>query len=267
MIDIQKIKSFYKYINIFDLIFIFLFPIISFLITILLKPPWILSIILFFGVPSCWLSIRDFSKIPKAVLFSISLIPITFIINSLVRADKSWQVSKSIFPIKIINFHTIEETLWVFLFIYYLVLFYENFIEKDKDNTIKKRAKYSLIIVLLLVSGFLFAKLIDPSILTIKYFYLLAGLCIFLFPIIAFLIAYPHMISKLLKASVYFFYVSILNEISGVYMNYWSFPGENYLGWINMLSIGIPIEEFIYFFLLGSTGFLVYYEFFYDDRR
>jgi hypothetical protein len=46
----------------------------------------------------------------------------------------------------------------------------------------------------------------------------------------------------------------------------WIFPGE-YVGIINLFDLSFPFEEFLFWIMISSMGFLTYYELFVDDER
>ena len=63
----------------------------------------------------------------------------------------------------------------------------------------------------------------------------------------------------------YFLPLSLFNEITALKLSHWNFPGD-YIGFIPVLGVNIPIEEFTFYILIGSLGFLSYYQFFDGDK-
>lgn len=47
----------------------------------------------------------------------------------------------------------------------------------------------------------------------------------------------------------------------------WTFPGDQFIGWVNMLGVRFPFEELLFWFMLAAIGILSYYEFFDDNRK
>ncbi|HBC45391.1 TPA: hypothetical protein DCZ81_04450, partial [Candidatus Collierbacteria bacterium] len=76
-----------------------------------------------------------------------------------------------------------------------------------------------------------------------------------------------RLISKYIKIALYFFVLSFLFEITAIQLNQWSFPGNHFIGWVEIFGYRFPIEEFFFYFIMCSVGAISYYEFFDDDRK
>ncbi len=117
-----------KRIDIFLLIF---FPIISVSLSLFLKTNFLTSTLLFFGLPSLWLSIRTPKQIKKTFLFALIFsIPLGIFIDYIATVDDSWFVPLTIFPFRLFNIVPIEDLLWGFFLVYSIVIFYEHFLDK-----------------------------------------------------------------------------------------------------------------------------------------
>ena len=89
----------------------------------------------------------------------------------------------------------------------------------------------------------------------------------FIVPAITFLSLFPRLLSKYVKTASYFFLLSILFELTGLQLNQWTFPGSNFIGWVELFGHRFPFEEFFFGFVMGAISVLTYYEFFDDDRK
>jgi len=78
---------------------------------------------------------------------------------------------------------------------------------------------------------------------------------------------HPRLFSKYVKAGLYFLFVSGLFEYVGTSLDYWNFPGRNFLGWMPFFGQTIPYEEFTFFIALISLALISYYELTDDDCR
>jgi hypothetical protein len=256
----------------YDYLAIFIFPLIAFFITIYLKPPQIVSLLFFFILPSLYLSLRDprikgFFK--KILIILAASIPFTIVIDYFAIRDGSWWVY-TIFPIRILNGIPIEDFIWSAAWFYFIIIFYEYFIDQPptaKDSPINKKYKnllafwYGLLVLLIFL-------LIIYKQITIPYFYSLFAIILGIIPLILIIHKNPKIISKFVRVVVYFFFVNILHEISALSANYWIFPGTNFIGWVELFGIfRFPFEEFFLWMILGAVYLLAWYELFVDDTK
>ena len=113
---------------------------------------------------------------------------------------------------------------------------------------------------------FLAFLILSPSSLNIPYFYLVYGSIFIFLPIVVRLLKYPQETLRFLPAIVYFFYTALLYEIAALKLGWWDFPGNQFIGWISIVGLRFPIEEFIFFVVLFSAAVLSYYKFVADER-
>src|SRR3989338_2770820 len=197
-----------------DIAILIFLPLVIFLAIFLveLKINYFVSLLLFFGIPSLYLSLNNDEKIQKVGLFSILVsIPIAIIFELVAFGDKGWFVPESIAPYRIFSLIPLEDFIWMFLVTYTILIFYESFcntkFQKSIDNKIK------LMIYTLYPLTFLLVAL-------------------FFIPIILFLLRYPRLFRPFLKTSVFFFYIQLLFEIVGLKLNHWTFTGDHFIGWV-----------------------------------
>ncbi len=251
-----------------DIILVILFPVLSAILYIDLKANLIFSTIFFFGLPSIWLSCRSKDRIKKSALFSaIFAIPFITIIDYIGVLDESWFIPKTIFPFRLFNVTPFEVYIWLFLFVYFVVIFYVHFLDKGKHVVIDPRMKYLIWPLGILLLVFFIALFTNPSLLQIEYAYLWNGLVFGLIPATAFLTFFPGLLSKFVKTAVYFFFFTILYEVTALELSLWTFPGTNFIGWLELFGYRFPFEEFFFWCMLSSTVVLCYYEFFDDDQK
>lgn len=251
-----------------DMIFMIFFPILAVALSLLLKTNFLLSTIFFFGFPAVYLSYKKRKAIKKSLIFAFLFsIPFTIIINLFAVNDQSWYVPITVFKLRILNLVPIEDLIWGFLLVYFVIIFYEYFLDKkvQKEKQNKKFVYFFGILNLLLALCLLIFALI-PS-LRLPYFYLWGGICLLLVPTILFLTSFPNFISRFVKVGIYFFGVFLLLEITGLQRNQWVFPGKNFIGWVTLFGHSFPFEEFLFFISLAAVAVLSYYEFFSDDQK
>ena len=250
-----------------DIILLVLFPIISTTLSLSLKTNFLISILLFFVLPSVWLTIRLKQNIRKSLIFSLIVsLPATLVIDSVAVINRVW-LTTSLFSFRLLGIVSIEQFLWGFLFVYVVVVYYQHFFDRKGSRTISKRMKYLIYITLILLSVFFVLFHTSRELLNLKYCYFIGGGIIYLLPIIGILFSFPNLILKFVKTQIYFTFLSILFELTALKLGHWTFPGTEFIGWVDLSIYKIPFEELFFYLILGAIGVLTYYEFFTDDRK
>ena len=257
-----------KEVRKFNLLF-FLYPILAAILSFAIKANYFFSIILFFGVPSLILSFKNKKLIKKAALFSLILgFPMTLILDHMAHRAKAWFILQSVLPFRLFGTVTGESILWGFLIVYFIVMYYEYFLEhKLEDKLYAPNLKYLMMLFFGLFLLFLTVLITNPTLLCVDYFYLKAGLLLGLLPILSVLFQFPNLLTKFFKTGTYFFYLTFIMEITALKLGQWTFPGEQFLGWVTLFGVAFPFEELFFWMILGAIAILSYYEFFDDDRK
>ena len=258
-----------KFLKKLDIVLLILFPLASVILSLVFKANFLVSILLFFGLPSLWLSFRTQTKIKKTFLFSLILsLPLGIFIDYIATINNSWFVPITVFSFRLFGVVPIEDLIWGFFFIYSIVIFYEHFLDKGKHELVDRRMKYlvwPLIIFALIFIVILFAR---PEFLQIRYAYFYLDLIFIFLPAVTFLSFFPRLLSKYVKTASYFFVLAILFELTGLHLNNWVFSDNGYfIGWVELFGYRFPFEEFFFWFVMGAISVLSYYEFFDDDRK
>lgn len=253
----------------YDLVLILIWPIIATIISFLLSVNAFGSVILFLAIPSIYLSIRGKKYVKKSFFFSIVVsIPAIIVIDYIAHITETWSIPDTIFPFRLFDLVTLEVILWAFFMIYYIVIFYEYFLDKHiKIKSWKPRMWYLASIVIIIFVLFLLFLLNSPESLQIPYFYLVFGTIGILTPIILQLIKKTKIFSKFFLAAAYFFFLTLLYEITGLKLGWWTFPGTEFIGWILIFGVRFPFEEFFFWIMLLAMAVLSYFEFFDDDGK
>ena len=257
-----------KEVRKFNLLF-FLYPILAAIISFAIKANYFISIVLFFGIPSLILSFKNKKLIKKAALFALVLgFPTTLILDHMAHSAKAWFILQSVLPFRLFGTVTGESILWGFLIVYFIVMYYEYFLEhKLKDKLYAPNLKYLMMLFFGLFLLFLTVLITNPALLYVDYFYLKAGLLLGLLPILSVLFQFPNLLTKFFKTGAYFFYLTFIMEITALKLGQWTFPGEQFLGWVTLFGVAFPFEELFFWMILGAIAILSYYEFFDDDRK
>lgn len=252
----------------FDLILLLIYPVIGAVVSHLFKINAFGSVIVFFGLPSIYLTIRAVKYAERSIIFSlIASFPFIIIIDYIAHLTGQWIIPHSIFP-RFFQYVTVEVIIWAIFNCYFVVMFYEYFLH---HHFVKKlwypQMKYLIAISLAFFILFLFIYSFLPPFLNIPFFYLLFGVVIVLIPIILQFFTHPKFISKFFETAAYFFYLTLIYEITALQLGWWNFPGEQFIGWVSIFSIKFPLEELIFWLLLFAMSVLTYYEFFDEGEK
>ncbi len=253
-----------------DLALILIWPIIATIFSFLFKLNAFGSIITFLIIPSLYLSIQGKGYVKKAAIFSAILsIPTIIAIDYMAQVTDTWLVNTvSILPFKFFELVTFEVILWAFFTCYFIVIFYEYFLDKHVTHKLwKPKMKYLILILLIGFSTFLVSFFKLKFLMNIPYFYLFWGILLLAIPFLIQILKYSKTTSKFFIAAAYFFYLNFLYEVAGLKLGWWIFQGTQYLGWVSLFGVGFPIEEVLFWFILMAFGVLSYYEYFDDDEK
>ena len=64
----------------------------------------------------------------------------------------------------------------------------------------------------------------------------------------------------------YFVALGLSQELTGLRLKYWSFPGTHYIGWVTIINYKFPMEELLFWIIIFSTCVLCYFEFMDDNH-
>ncbi|MDP1718878.1 MAG: hypothetical protein Q8L24_00415, partial [bacterium] len=233
-----------------------------------IKANLLISTLVFFALPAIYLSIRQPRLIARAGIFAgIFGLPVFAIIDYLAETSGSWVISRSLFNFRFLGVVPIEQLLWGFFGVYFVIMFYERFFEPKHRKIAGSRMKYLGIAAFCSLALFSYALANSAVNFSIEYFYLKLGLLMVALPTVFVLAGFPALLGKFLKTGVYFSLLSLIYELTALRHDQWSFPGKEFVGMIKILGASFPIEELVFWIALGSLATLSFYEVFDDDRK
>jgi len=251
-----------------DMAMLVLLPVMSVCLSIVLRTNFLFSILLFFGMPSLWFSYRTPAKVKKIFLSSlIFAVPFVLVLDYFGTVDGSWFVPTTVFSFRLFGVIPIEDMILSFLLVYGVLIFYEHFLDKGQDQLIDARMRCFLWVASSIALAFVAVVLLRPEVLIIPYAYFWLWTMLILLPALAFLSFFPKLIAKEVITAAYFFPLLLLFEFTGLELGQWSFPGEHFIGWVELLGYRFPFEEFFFWCIVAAIGIVSYYEFFNDDRK
>lgn len=204
----------------------------------------------------------------KTFLYSfVFSFPCVFVFNYVATVSGAWW-EKGTIGLKVLGAFPIDTFIWGFLYIYFVVSFYEYFFDNDRiKKTFSHRMKYLGVILALLTFVFGLIYYLNKDLFVIKYFYLLLILLIFIVPTILIIYRYPLLTKKVIYMGLYFVLFSFIYELSALFVGQWGFDkGGYFIGWLEIFSLRFAFEEFLWL-VFAVPALILIYEFFADDRK
>ncbi|MEK9176706.1 MAG: hypothetical protein AAB923_00245 [Patescibacteria group bacterium] len=158
------------------------------------------------------------------------------------------------------------EWLWVALWILFIVLFYEHFVERDTASGISRRVLWAVAPAGVITTAIIAFTFWSPSFLTWSHAYAVLAL-LTLVPAVVLVARNPRIVWKLALPGLFFIPLHVAYEATALALNQWYFPGQ-YFGLVPLPGhTGVPVEEFVLWIVLGSFLVLSYYELYIDDGK
>ncbi len=250
-----------------QLVFFYFFPLFSVVISLITHTNYLGSIIFFWVLPSLVLTIWAWNKTLKVLIFSLVGTIFLMTLDIIFYATKQWD-TVSMFSDRFLGLVSWEDIPYFFLFVYFPVLFWEHFYERQTHEHLWKKSmtRLSGAFVIFLLSV-LSAWAWVPFLIQIPYFYLNATLLLMVIPLLLELKTHPQIGLRFFRIGSYFAYVAILYELTALYLGLWSYPVNKFVRWIEIVGLRFPIEELFAWILIGVVGVLTWYEYFDDDNH
>jgi hypothetical protein len=254
--------------NRWDVFAVLIVPMAAFFVLFVLgfKTTYLVSLLVFFLIPSIYLSLRKKERVKKVALFTlITTIPLYFIIDILAYLGKDWIVPASLFPFRILGVLPIEDFIWLFLVTYLVLIIYES-ISKDKFKPAlggRVTLMIAILYPLLLIAVGLFY--LYPS-LNIPYAFDILGFGLLLIPAVLVILRFPSYAITFLKVQILFSVIHLPFELVGDKYGFWLYQGSYYIGWVKILGVSMPLEEMMFVMMFGAFAACAYYVFFTAQR-
>ncbi|MBI2409748.1 hypothetical protein HYV30_01760 [Candidatus Kaiserbacteria bacterium] len=254
--------------KLFDLIVVVVLPIIATIATFIFTANLFVAILLYFGLPALYLSVRNTAIISKSVLFAaIFFIPLSLFFDTTLAVNGAYIISDTVFPFRILGISAIELYLYAFFWLLFPVLFYEHFFDNGKSgDSLSSHVRYLMYAMVALASSVTVIFFFHRAWLYVPYAYFILASVSICVPLLLFLWNYPQFIGRYILISAYFFGVMFVFELAALHNHQWIFPGQ-YVGLVRFFGYAFPFEEFLFWMIFGTPALLVYYEYFADNRK
>lgn len=252
-----------------DVFAVLVVPIVAFFAFFVLnfRTSYLVSLLIFFLIPSLYLSYRAPKKVGKVALFTlITTIPLYFIIDILAYVGRAWIVPASLFPFRVLGVLPIEDFVWLFLVTYLVLMIYEN-ISRQRFNPKMGgsiRLMCAILYPLMIVAIGLFY--LYPS-LNLPYSFDILGFGLLLIPAVLVILKFPSYAITFLKVQILFSIIHLPFELVGDKYGFWLYQGSYYIGWVQILGVKMPLEEMMFVMMFGAFAACAYYVFFTAQHR
>lgn len=240
-----------------------LYIILALIFVLIIKPVYILSIIIVLLPPSLinffWLR----NSRGKILVFSLlSALLFAPPVELMARLMNVWDVA-SIFerPFGLIP---LENMLFAFLNFFWVLCFYEYFIDKDRKETANQKFKY--LIALYLVFASLVYSLFFYNRQLVASNYATIAVIILIVPGILIFWQNPKLLKKTILPTIFFALVFFFYELVSLRLGSWFWPG-NYLLPIKVEGQVFPLDDIIIWYFLSTPVLIGGYEFFVDNDK
>lgn len=223
---------------------------------------------LFMGVPSIYFSLKrpDIIRINLAysLLMSLMLVPV---LDYLGHVSGSWHEADGITGVRFLGVFPLDALIWGFLYSYFIISFYEYYLDRHKSQFhFSKRIKTLVLILLMLTLALSASILCGITIPVIPYFYAVLIVSLFVVPIAGIVSSHRQLLSKIVAQGIWFAVLSVIFELTALKSGQWWFPGPYYIGNVILFGLWFPLEEALWI-LLAVPAYICTYEYFADDGR
>lgn len=253
----------------FDLLVFVLLIVVSAIFSLYFRTDIIFSILLYLGLPSAYLWLREPKNTKKVFAGSILLgILLGMAYSFLAESAYAWKVNYGFFPFNhvVLGSTPFGDFIWAFLILFATITFYEHFLDHERQPKLSKYATLGLGVGLSTFALVLWFLSTEPDGLQeVPYGYLILGV-LTATPLALLFFTKKQLLYKVMFLGIFFFILNLVFELTALQLGQWSFPG-NYIASVSILGAYFPIEELLFWIVLASPSLIVCYEFLIDDRE
>ena len=183
-------------------------------------------------------------------------------VEIMARLANAWDV-QSVLP-RLLGVAPLENLIFAFLNFFWVLSFYEYFVDKDKPGKISKRFRFILLLYSLLFLVVFSLFFVAPGLVAVNY-YLLAVI-ILIVPGGFIFYSTPKLFKKIWFTTIFFALVFFIYEVVSLLIGSWWWPG-NYLFTVTIGGHIFPLDDVFIWYFLSTPVLIGGYEFFVDDKK
>ncbi len=245
------------------LLFLVAYVIIACALVYFWRPVYLVSVVIVLMPPAVinflWLKKSRFKILLFSVLTTLLFAPP---VEMAARLASAWDV-QSILP-RLFGIAPLENILFAFLNFFWVLSFYEYFVDKDRTRQVSSRIRF-IVLAYCLLSLLTFSLFfINPGLITINYS--LLAIIILIVPGAVIFYLNPKLLKKVWLTTVFFAFVFFIYEAVSLIIGSWWWPGD-YLLPIKLAGKIFPLDDVIIWYFLSTPVLIGGYEFFIDNNK
>jgi len=198
--------------------------------------------------------------IGRAALFAFLItVPFTILIEPFAFLGKAWLVPAPLVAQRLLGVITYDFFLWGFLWVFCVILYAELLLGIDTSAALGARMRQFFGVLWVFAAGMLVVLALNPDALRVSYAYLWIGVIFVVPALLIAAFALPGMRRALFWSAPFFAFHALVYEFTAVSLRQWIFPGEAYLGRVELLGRAFPLEELVFYIVLGAPALLAYF--------
>jgi hypothetical protein len=254
--------------------FLIFFPLVVIILSLGLGLPYLVSILLFYFLPGCYIDLMygTWRLLGRHLLFSLVVsVPFAVIVDFIGTSSHLWYVPHSVFGGRFLGILPYEDFFWMIAATYAMVTLYDYFKFESKalKISIMNRRMWRFVLLAVAALGCFFVLVsINPALFiwNTSWTYVLLGLIFFALPALVLFLATRYEGKSAIPVVIYFFYFTLTFEIVGSRLKDWLFLGNYLLPRFTLFGTFIPSEELLFVGIIGPLAAIGFYEYF-DSRR
>jgi len=251
-----------------DLVITFFLIALGCIMTVIFNLKPLTGGIIAFLSPSIYLILREKKNLLK-ILWGVIIFGIIFgfIYDFVAVFNEAWVVPvyRLVIPWRLFGFLPIDDLFAFVLMALIVIVFYEHFLDDEKDPRISRNLVRALITPSIVVIILLVVYFVDSDLLRIPYAYFVTGILAIIFPI-SVALKKSRFLRKFSILAAFFFVVWLMAELAGLKVDGWIFPGQ-YIGTVEIFDLKFPLEEVFFWMLFYAATIVSYYEYYVDDAK
>ncbi len=216
-----------------------------------------IGITLIFTIPGIVILKKGLLNLKDCLFICITGFIGIWIIDTLSFYSGVWITHSYILSFRLQNNLTIDSLYWGISAILLIIGFWKS-ISLSKTKHIGG-ASFYYFLVTLAFSIVLIIENINPNLLKIPYFYLSWGLPFGIVSLIFTLLQGKNYLKEILSLTLFVFPFSFFFEYAAMRLNWWSWEGNQYIGWTKIFDIKFPTDETIIWFFLFPMIIIFFY--------
>ncbi|MBI4225811.1 hypothetical protein HY612_01740 [Candidatus Roizmanbacteria bacterium] len=175
--------------------------------------------------------------------------------------NRAYSVVSSVFPFKLLGIVPPDNVIGHMIMTFSIMVFYEHFILTKKTKHISPLFFFITLGAIVVNISLIIIFLVQPARLKLNYSYAFLGTAAII-PVLLLGVLKTERVKEIISVMPYFFFLFLLMELLAVGLNWWVYPGNTYIGWVEVFSLRFPFEELFFWMIFYAPALISYRELF-----